>query len=140
MSLGDHFSSEAEMRARAPGLALLVSLWFCANADGSLEESEARKIFKATGGDTAVRDAAVTIYQTMPLEDFLSEIGGLLETRQNHGILVRMIELAFADGRYHPDEHDVLKRFAKAFEIPQPRFEAYVTTLALLRDKRLFQI
>ena len=104
-----------------------------------MAESEARKIFKATGGGTAVRDTAVAIYQTMPIEDFLGEIAGLLEQRQKHGILVRMIELAFVDGRYHPDEHDILKRFAKAFEVPQPRFEAYVTTLALLRDQRLFK-
>ena len=116
-----------EADAPTPGVLLTAALMFAAGADAGLtaeEEALVRRL--SVPGELA---AGVAFYQQHTLEELAAAARSRLTPELCLALLVGMLEVAFADGKFSSSEQTLLRDFAEALNVPADRYRLIRDTL-----------
>lgn len=149
MGLFDMFRGD-KANTMTPHLAFAISLLYCMNADGEIDNEEVGHLLSVLGGENqgdtigvgannrALLDAAIKYTRKNKPEKFLDEVKDILTDAQKFCILMNMIDSSLSDGDAEIEEQQLITKFQEAFGISDERFQPFFNALLIKNDRTVF--
>lgn len=119
----------------SPPLILTAAILYMMSADGEVEESEISRLQSVLGGHAELLACASSYTQSVPIDTFLAEAAGALNTMDRLCILINVCDSFLADGVADEAELALFARISESFGISLSVFEPFLKTIQIKNDK-----
>lgn len=122
-----------------PKAALLLSTITMAAIDGDLDRNEIAIMNRLDGSSLSNEwDLAISVWDITPVDECVSLIANILNSKQQRVAMANMVDVAMADGAFDEDENLLLRAYAAEFQIDDADIERIVDVITIKNDMSIF--